>query len=70
MTNILLTNADLLLTMDSARRELVHGALLIEENVITWVGTPETMPPLDDDTTRYDMRGKLVMPGMVNTHHH
>jgi len=71
MTKILVTDAELLVTMDHERRELVRGALLIEENVITWVGTHDTVPPLSDtEVTSYNMRGKLVMPGMVNTHHH
>lgn len=81
MTKILLTDADLLLTMDHERRELVRGALLIEENVITWVGTHDGVPPLggsdigeigidEADIETFSMRGKLVMPGLVNTHHH
>lgn len=72
MTTLLLQQAEMLVTMDANRRELRDGALLIEDQQITWVGpTSElptaTMPPID---RVIDARGKLVMPGMVNTHHH
>ena len=72
MTTLLLQHAEVLVTMDASRRELRDGALLIEDQQITWVGlTSElptaTMPPID---RVIDARGKLVMPGMVNTHHH
>jgi len=58
--------------MDQARREIRDGALIMEGNQITWVGATADLPP--DSHTRADqvinVRGKLVMPGLVNTHHH
>lgn len=84
MTITLIKNARLLLTMDEQRREISDGALLIQDNIIRWVGTTtelETMPTdqiLDGLTIEatvepsviIDAKDKLVMPGMVNTHHH
>ncbi|MCB0065097.1 MAG: amidohydrolase family protein, partial [Caldilineaceae bacterium] len=72
MTKMLLTDADLLVTMDRERREITNGALLIDGPRIVWVGASDELPPHHaaaiDQTI--SMRGKLVMPGMVNTHHH
>ena len=72
MTIRLIQHAELLLTMDSARRELRDGALVIEDNQIVWVGQSSALPPTftTQATERINARGKLVMPGMVNTHHH
>ena len=72
MTIRLIQHAELLLTMDSARRELRDGALVIEDNQIVWVGQSSALPPTftAQATERINARGKLVMPGMVNTHHH
>ena len=68
MATLLLKNADLLVTMDSSRRKLKHGCLWIEDNVIKAVGTPADMPSEADQVI--DAQGMLVMPGLVNTHHH
>lgn len=72
MTIHIIQHADLLVTMDSARREIRDGALVIEDNQITWVGETTELPPhlMAQAEQRIDARGKLVMPGMVNTHHH
>ena len=42
MTTRLVKNAEKLVTMDAARREIKNGALLVEDNRIEWVGpTPD-----------------------------
>ena len=38
MSRLLIENADVLVTMDDARREIKNGALLIRDNVIEMVG--------------------------------
>ncbi len=72
MTIRILQHADCLLTMDKERREIRDGALIMEDNQITWVGPSADLPPASQ--ARADQvinaRGKLVMPGLVNTHHH
>jgi len=68
MTSLLLTNADILVTMDADRREIPGGALYVEDNRIVAVGTPAEVPAQAD--TVLDMRGHAVLPGLVNTHHH
>ncbi len=71
MATLLLKNADVLVTMDAARRQIADGALFVRDNFIETVGTTAEVlaaHPLADQTI--DARGMLVMPGMVNTHHH
>ncbi|MBW7881609.1 MAG: 8-oxoguanine deaminase [Caldilineaceae bacterium] len=58
--------------MDATRREVRDGAVLTDGPAIVWVG-PTTELPADlraRATQVIDARGRLVMPGMVNTHHH
>ena len=69
-------NADVLITMDAQRREIRDGALVADGPAVQWVGATADLPPqyrrmVDDGTAQVlDMRGRAVMPGLVNTHHH
>ena len=65
---LLVKNAALLVTMDGERREIKNGGLYIEDNLITQVGPTDTLPQQAD--VILDMAGKVVIPGLVNTHHH
>jgi len=65
----LLKNCRMLLTMDAQRREIPDGAVYIRGNVIEAVGTLDDMPSQTADEV-LDMSKHVVMPGMVNTHHH
>jgi 8-oxoguanine deaminase len=71
MPTILIHHADCLVTMDEARSEILDGALLIRDNVIEWVGSADELPlaALSADQG-INARGKIVLPGFVNTHHH
>ena len=68
MTTLLVRNADVLVTMDAARREIAGGGFFARDGVIEAVGPTETMPATAD--TVVDARGQVVLPGLVNTHHH
>jgi cytosine/adenosine deaminase-related metal-dependent hydrolase len=68
MSTLLLKNADLLVTMDAQRRRVVHGGLYARDNAIEQVGATESLPETAD--TVIDARGMIVLPGLVNTHHH
>ncbi|MER2598921.1 MAG: 8-oxoguanine deaminase [Caldilineales bacterium] len=68
MSTLLLKNADLLVTMDGERRRIVGGALFIRDQVIEQVGPTEALPELAD--LIIDARGMIILPGLVNTHHH
>ncbi len=65
---LLVKNADVLVTMDGQRREIRGGGLYVEDNRIVAVGTADELPDTADEVL--DLSGHLVMPGLVNTHHH
>ena len=69
MTRLLVRNIDLLATFDDDKREIADGALLLEDRAIAAVGTTAELSdqPYDE---MLDLTGHVVMPGMVNTHHH
>lgn len=64
---ILLKNASHLVTMDDDRRELSDVDILIDGNRIVHVGRVEADRAVGETI---DMSGKIVLPGLVNTHHH
>jgi cytosine/adenosine deaminase-related metal-dependent hydrolase len=68
MGTLLIKNADLILTMDQEKRKISNGGVFVRDNVIEKVGLMTDMPA--DADVVIDAKGKLVMPGMVNTHHH
>jgi 8-oxoguanine deaminase len=69
MTKTLLINhARVVLTMDEQRREIDDGAVFVRGNVIEQVGTSAELPQDADEVI--DATGQVVMPGLVNTHHH
>lgn len=68
MPTLLVKKADVLVTMDDDRRELRDGALFARDGVIEQVGATADLPQTAD--TVLDMRGHIVVPGLVNTHHH
>jgi cytosine/adenosine deaminase-related metal-dependent hydrolase len=55
--------------MDDARTRIPDGAVLIEDDRIERVGRTADLAELPADR-RLDARGKVVLPGLVNTHHH
>ncbi|MNF62937.1 8-oxoguanine deaminase [compost metagenome] len=65
---LLVKNADLLVTMDGQRREIRQGGMFIEDNRIVQVGPSAELPQTADEVL--DLKGKVVIPGLVNTHHH
>lgn len=68
MKSLLVKNAEVLVTMDAGRREIARGGLYVEDNRIVAVGTSDTLPATADEVL--DLTGHVVIPGLVNTHHH
>ncbi len=68
MPTLLVKNVTLLVTMDEARREISNGGLFVRDGFIEQVGLTTGLPETAD--TVLDLRGCLVLPGLVNTHHH
>lgn len=54
--------------MDSDRREIGGGGLFIRDGWIEQVGAGSQLPATADEVV--DLGGHVVLPGLVNTHHH
>ena len=67
MARTLFRNFDFVATMDTERREIRGGSVLVDGNVIRAVS--DGAAALDADRV-IDGRGKILLPGFVNTHHH
>src|SRR6201984_2305369 len=68
MPTLLVKNAEVLVTMDSQRRELKGAGLYAENGFIKQIGPTGELPATAD--TVLDLSGQIVLPGFVNTHHH
>jgi 8-oxoguanine deaminase len=69
MSTLLVKHIHTLVTLDETRREIRDGALFVQDNVISQVGTTAELPQTADEVL--DLQGRyVVMPGLVNTHHH
>lgn len=68
MATLLVKNADLIVSMDDTGREWLRGGIFASGGVITQIGPTAELPDSADEII--DASGMLVMPGMVNTHHH
>ena len=68
MSTLLLKHADLLVTMDAERRRVADGGLFIRDNAIVQAGPTAELPETADSVI--DARGMIILPGLVNTHHH
>ncbi|MCU0513071.1 MAG: 8-oxoguanine deaminase [Anaerolineae bacterium] len=69
MGTLLVKHIHTLVTMDAARRELHDAALFARDGVIEAVGTLAEMPQTTADEV-LDASRLIVLPGLVNTHHH
>lgn len=73
---LLIHDAELVVTMDAERRELQSGSVLTRGNVIDAIGDRAVLErriegdPTLSDVTRIDARGTVVLPGLINGHHH
>ena len=68
MKTLLIRDADCVVTLDDQRREWRRASVLIRGGVIDSLGPAEAMPAEADEMI--DARGHVVVPGLVNTHHH
>jgi 8-oxoguanine deaminase len=68
MTTLLARNAEIVVTMDSKRREIRRGGIFARHGFIEAVGPDESLPQTAD--TVLDLDGQILLPGLVNCHHH
>lgn len=73
----LLKNAEVIATLDATRRELRAGAVLVEDGWIRAVGAATEVdawiaadPAARAPEVIHDLRGCVLIPGLVNGHHH
>ncbi|NNL00609.1 MAG: putative aminohydrolase SsnA [Xanthomonadales bacterium] len=67
MSSLLITNG-YLVTLDEANRFIPDGSVYIENHKIVEIGESSTLKRKADRTI--DARGSIVMPGLINAHHH
>jgi cytosine/adenosine deaminase-related metal-dependent hydrolase len=74
---LLIRNAEVVVTMDEGRREIKGGSVLVDGDAIAKVGTGAEVAAwiAQDRAARapsrsIDATGCVVMPGLVNGHHH
>jgi 8-oxoguanine deaminase len=68
MTTLLAKNATIVVTMDGTRRELRDAGLFARDGFIEQVASTDELPTSAD--TVLDLRGQILLPGLVNCHHH
>ncbi len=68
MSTLLVRNARILVTMDDHRREIADGGLFIRDGFIEQLGPTLELPTTADEVL--DLRGYIILPGLINTHHH
>ncbi len=68
MATLLIKNALVLAAMDDERHEYKNGALFARDGFIEKVGQTADLPQDADEVL--DLSGHVVLPGLINTHHH
>lgn len=68
MSAFLIDHADIIVTMDEKTGDVRNGYLIITEGRIEEIGTGP--PPKRTFSQILDASGCLIMPGLINTHHH
>ena len=66
---LLLTNGKIL-TFNKKSEIIENGAILIKDDKIAEVGNTENLKDKYPKVEEFDVKGKIVMPGLVNTHMH
>lgn len=72
MSTLLIHHIQTLITLNADRQQLADGAIFVRDNFIEYVGPTAELPPDRAAAADrvVDARAMIIMPGMVNTHHH
>lgn len=68
MPTLLIHNAECVATLDNTLAEWRDASVFVRDNLIEAVGPADALPQDADEVI--DARGHIVIPGLVNTHHH
>ncbi|HEX6777709.1 MAG TPA: 8-oxoguanine deaminase [Ktedonobacterales bacterium] len=68
MTSLLIKHAARIVSMDDAETVWTDGAIYVIDNEIKQIGPTDALPQQADQVI--DARNMLILPGLVNTHHH
>lgn len=66
---MLFTNATII-TMNPTRDIITSGAIAIKDNRIAAIGKTDALLPQFGDEQVIDVKGKLILPGLIDTHVH
>ncbi len=67
MSTLLIKHAHIV-TMNDHQTEITDGGLFIRDGFIETVGQASSLPDTADEVL--DLTGHIIIPGLVNTHHH
>ena len=69
MSNLIVRNIGLLVTMDDKRTEVEKVNMVIRDGLVEYIG--QSIEDLSDKKSEtLDLGGYAVFPGLINTHHH
>lgn len=68
MSTLLVRHAHVLATMDDDDSEIADGGIFVVDGFIDQVGPTSELPDAADEIV--DLSSHVVLPGLVNTHHH
>lgn len=57
-------------TLSDEIGEVRDAAIAVEGNVIAWVGKTSDLPDKYASARRVSLENQVVIPGLINTHHH
>jgi 5-methylthioadenosine/S-adenosylhomocysteine deaminase len=66
----LLVSGGTIVSMDAARRVIENGAIAVQGDTIVAVGPRAEVEAKFTGLRRLDARGRVVIPGLINTHNH
>ena len=67
MPTLNILNPRLIVTMNDAADELAGQSLHVVDGKVAQIAPAEQLPPADNSV---NAAGKILLPGLVNTHHH
>ncbi|KAK0099592.1 hypothetical protein ONS95_013510 [Cadophora gregata] len=60
-----------IITLNSSRDIILNGFILVDRSRIVNIGPQSSIPSfLPDDTTTVSLEGRIIIPGLINTHAH